>query len=42
MGFRYTGLGYIIRPDMGEAYDPTNDVQNPQEEMDQSILFNGN
>ena len=42
MGVRYTGLGCIIRPDMGAIYDTANDAQNPQEELDQSILLTGN
>ena len=26
MGVRYTGLGYVISPDMGATYDPANDA----------------
>ena len=42
MGFRYTDLGYIVRIDVGATYYPANDVQNPQEELDQSMLLTGN
>ena len=42
MGVRYTGLGYIIRSDMGATYDSDNDTQNLQEELDQSMLLTGN
>ena len=42
VGVRYTGIGYIIRKYMGATYDPNNDVQNPQEELDQYMLLTAN
>ena len=42
MGISYTGLSYIIRPDMGSTYDPANDVQDPQDKLDQSMFLTGN
>ena len=42
IGVMYTGLGYIIRPDMGATYDPANYAQNSQEELEQCMLLTGN
>ena len=42
MGVRYTGLGCIMRLDIGATYDLANDVHNPQEELYQYMLLTGN
>ena len=42
MGVRYTGLGYIIKTDMGATNYPANKSQNPREELDQFMLWTGN